>query len=53
VWDTYSLPVHYQAAPGEYVIQVGLYDPATGTRLLTGTADAVRLTAIRVGADTR
>jgi 4-amino-4-deoxy-L-arabinose transferase-like glycosyltransferase len=51
IWDAYSLPVQHSAALGDYVIQVGLYDPATGTRLPVGTADAVRLTAIRVDAD--
>lgn len=51
VWDAYSLPVRYGAAPGEYVIRAGLYDPATGTRLPTGAADAVQLAAIHVGAD--
>lgn len=52
VWDAYSLPVRYEAAPGEYAIQAGLYDPETGTRVLTGEADAVRLTAVRVDTST-
>jgi hypothetical protein len=33
VVDGYELPVRADAPPGEYVIEVGLYDPVSGERL--------------------
>jgi hypothetical protein len=33
VTDRYSIPVNLDAPPGEYVIEIGLYDAATRVRL--------------------
>lgn len=35
VADNYGLPIHPATPPGRYRIEVGLYDPETGQRLLT------------------
>ena len=31
--DPYEIPVHPDAPPGRYVIEIGMYDPVTGERL--------------------
>jgi hypothetical protein len=33
--DNYGLPIHPATPPGQYRLEVGLYDPETGQRLLT------------------
>ena len=35
VADNYGLPIHPATPPGEYRVEVGLYDPETGQRLVT------------------
>ncbi len=40
--DTFTLLVPETALPGEYTIYVGLYDLATGARLLGQAGDEVR-----------
>jgi len=35
VADNYGLPIHPATPPGEYRVEVGLYDPETGQRLTT------------------
>jgi hypothetical protein len=53
--DGYSIPLEPGAPPGEYGVEVGLYDPATGERLLvvdsagSATADHLILTHVTVG----
>jgi hypothetical protein len=49
VTDSYVLELPAGLSPGDYTLQTGLYDPATGTRLpVAGGGDAVRLAAVRV-----
>jgi len=48
ILDTRSLPVH-RLPPGEYQLIAGLYDPATGQRLLTAAgADYIELTKVTI-----
>jgi hypothetical protein len=48
ILDTRSIPVH-RIPPGEYQLIAGLYDPATGQRLLTDTsANYIELTRITI-----
>lgn len=47
--DRYPLVVPSTAPPGLYAVEVGLYDPETGARLMVGLSDAgVRLGQVRV-----
>jgi 4-amino-4-deoxy-L-arabinose transferase-like glycosyltransferase len=34
IMDNYGLPIHPATPPGEYRVEVGMYDPETGQRLL-------------------
>ncbi len=48
--DAYRVPIEAHAPPGVYKIEVGLYDPATGTRLtLPDGVDHVILAEVEVG----
>ena len=50
VEDTYQIRVDPALPPGAYLLKVGLYDPATGRRLLRPDgADAVTLEPARRG----
>ena len=48
--DSYAIPIDAQAPNGNYQIEIGLYDPATGVRLprIDG-GDNVFLTTVLVG----
>jgi hypothetical protein len=47
--DTYSIPLEANAPPGEYAIEVGLYQFESGARLPLSTGgDALRLATVRV-----
>lgn len=35
VFDNHGVPIHPATPPGEYRVEVGMYDPETGQRLLT------------------
>ncbi|MCS6842846.1 MAG: glycosyltransferase family 39 protein [Caldilineales bacterium] len=48
VVDNHGLLVLPATAPGDYLLIVGLYDPATGRRLASPAADYVRLGTVRV-----
>ncbi len=38
--DAYAIPVNADAPPGDYWIEVGIYDPLNGARLpVTGAGD--------------
>lgn len=46
--DVYEIPVAADAPPGQYVIEVGMYDAATGTRLVARDETGRRLHADRI-----
>ena len=47
--DSYAIPIAAQAPPGNYQIEIGLYDPATGARLpLASGDDHLLLTSVIV-----
>jgi hypothetical protein len=48
VRDTFNLTVPADAPPGLYNVQVGLYDPVTGERLLVGEGDSYRVAVLPV-----
>ncbi len=52
VADTYDIPVSRTAPPGEYAIEIGLYDAATGARLPAYDEGGQRLNADRILLDT-
>ncbi|MGD9047513.1 MAG: glycosyltransferase family 39 protein, partial [Anaerolineae bacterium] len=39
VADNYGLPIHPATPPGEYRVEVGMYDPQTGQRLMTSEGE--------------
>ncbi len=39
IWSAYGIPVPADAAPGEYALVIGWYDPATGKRLSVSGAE--------------
>ena len=40
VADNHGLPIHPATPPGEYRVEVGMYDPETGRRLVTEAGDS-------------
>ncbi|MDI7274614.1 MAG: glycosyltransferase family 39 protein [Anaerolineae bacterium] len=48
VVDSYDVTVHADAPPGQYVIEIGLYNAATGERLEVRDQDGNRLWADRI-----
>jgi hypothetical protein len=48
VLDAYSVSIDPNAPPGPYQIEVGLYDPATGTRLPVSGVDSVIVSEINI-----
>ncbi len=46
--DVYSITLDATAPPGKYQIEIGMYDPATGTRLPTDQGDRVIIAEIEV-----
>jgi hypothetical protein len=43
--DVFKLPVA-EVPPGHYTLNIGLYDPDTGQRILTDTGDSYEIAAI-------
>lgn len=48
VRDRHSLKIPAEVAPGKYFIEIGMYLPATNTRLSVGASDKIALTQIVV-----
>jgi hypothetical protein len=50
--DSYAIPIDAQAPAGSYQIEIGLYDPATGVRLLLqADGDHLVLTSVKVSSN--
>jgi hypothetical protein len=48
ITDRYDIAIDPAALPGDYVLELGLYNVATGQRLATSAGDAIRLRGIQV-----
>jgi 4-amino-4-deoxy-L-arabinose transferase-like glycosyltransferase len=48
VSDTYQIEVNLEAPPGDYQLEIGLYDPATGQRLPVGDGDRVLVPGLEI-----